>query len=664
MSIKKRIFDILINNTLDVMGDYITITRRLKKVISRFFKINTIILGLICGLVVLSTSGCKIEPAAEINLSSSNIVIPNTSGSDRISFTCNGKWTVTATKAWLTIEPSFGKGDGEIVIKYDDNSLVEERSGEIILSSGALSKTVTIIQSKSSLDFDKYSLSFPRDSSTLRFYILSNTTWQVTVPPEINWISVSPASGNLNMHIDVTVDPNPGFLREADIVVKYAQIEKKLKIIQQRGINGPPEQTVLKSPTNNSSDENRLPVFRWSEAIDYDNDEVTYNLEYSSINGDWISSETIQDTLYLLSSYLDQNTSYRWRVKATDNTGNWSYSETYYFSTGTKKRYFDGEYRVAQTNSEGYYPSEILFIGDGYIPEDYDEGGKFDMDVNEGIEAFFGVEPYKTCRNYFKIYKQAGYSREQGATQTDKNIIKNTKFGVAFQGGTSMSSDYNTVFNHAKLIPGVDNVKLQDLLIVIVVNENRYAGTCWTWTDGKSIAIVPVSRHSNTSSTYGAILVHEAGGHGFGRLADEYVSASNVGHAISSERLKQLQESFARNYSANVDLTGDPTMVKWSKFILRSDYSRVKTYEGAYYFSYGVWRSEITSCMISNILYFNAPSREAIFRRIMAKAGEEYTLEKFVDQDKVREPPFGAVIMQKSFNPLTFVPLAPPVMMK
>jgi len=257
VSIKKRIFDILINNTLDVMGDYITITRRLKKVISRFFKINTIILGLICGLVVLSTSGCKIEPA-EINLSSSNIVIPNTSGSDRISFTCNGKWTVTATKAWLTIEPSFGKGDGEIVIKYDDNSLVEERSGEIILSSGALSKTVTIIQSKSSLDFDKYSLSFPRDSSTLRFYILSNTTWQVTVPPEINWISVSPASGNLNMHIDVTVDPNPGFLREADIVVKYAQIEKKLKIIQQRGINGPPEQTVLKSPTNNSSDENRF----------------------------------------------------------------------------------------------------------------------------------------------------------------------------------------------------------------------------------------------------------------------------------------------------------------------------------------------------------------------------------------------------------------------
>ena len=646
------------------MGDYITITRRLKKVILRFFKINTIILGLLCGLVVLSTSGCKIEPAAEIHLSSSNIVIPNTSGSDRISFTCNGKWTATATKAWLTIEPSFGKGDGEIVIKYDDNSLVEERSGEIILSSGALSKTVTIIQSKSSLDFDKYSLSFPRDSSTLRFYILSNTTWQVTVPPEITWISVAPSNGNLNMHIDVTVDPNPGFLREADIVVKYAQSEKKLKIIQQRGINGPPEQTVLKSPTNNSSDENRLPVFRWSEAIDYDDDEVTYNLEYSQTNGDWIVSETIQDTMYLLTSYLDENTSYRWRIKATDSTGESSYSEVYNFRTGTKKRYFDGEYRIFQTNSEGTYPSEVLFIGDGYIPEDYVEGGKFDMNIDEGIESFFAVEPYKTYRSYFKVYKQAGYSRDEGVTQTDKNIVKNTKFGVTFQGGTLMNSDYNTVFSHAKLIPGVDNVKLQDLLIVIIANENRYAGTCWTWSDGKSIAIVPVSRHSNLHSSYQAILVHEAGGHGYGRLADEYVSSANAGKTITAEDTQNLKSRFARNHAANVDLTSDTTQIRWKHFLKREGYERVGVYEGAFYYSFGVWRSEISSCMISNVLYFNAPSREAIVKRIMTKAGIEYTLENFVKKDIVKEPPYDVAFMMKSFNPLTFVPLAPPVMMK
>ena len=654
----------LTNNMLHIMGSFYNFNKRPKGIVQIFCLIKNSLISFSFLLIILSAPGCKIEPAAEINISTSNIIVPNSSGTDRISFTCNGKWTATASKAWFTITPTFGKGDGEVVIAYDENISIDERSGELILSSGTLSKSVTIVQSRTNLDIDKYSLSFPKDSSTARFNIISNTNWQIIIPTDINWISATPTSGTLNMHIDITVDPNPGFLREAEIIIRFAQTERKIKIIQQRGVNGPPEQPFLKIPSNNSSDENRLPIFRWSEAIDHDGHDVTYNLEYSQTNGDWIASETIQDTMYLLTSYLDENTSYRWRIKATDSTGEYSYSEVYNFRTGTKKRYFDGEHRISQTNSEGTYPSEILFIGDGYIPEDYVEGGKFDMDIDEGIESFFTVEPYKTYRNYFKVYKQAGYSRDEGVTQTDKNIIKNTKFGVAFQGSTTMSSDYNTVFSYAKLIPGIDNVKLQDLLIVIIVNENRYAGTCWTWSDGKSIAIVPVSRHSNPHSSYQSILVHEAGGHGFGRLADEYVSAANVGQAISSERLKQLQESFARNYSANVDLTGDSTKVKWSKFILKSGYNRVGTFQGAYYFSFGVWRSEISSCMISNVLYFNAPSREAIVKRIVTKAGIDYTLENFVKKDIVKEPPYDVAFMMKSFNPLTFVPLAPPVMMK
>ena len=435
----------LTNNMLHIMGILNNLITKPKGVIITFVMIKTALIGFFFSLIVLSTPGCKIEPAAEINISTSNITIPNSPGTDRISFTCNGKWTATASKTWLTITPTFGKGDGEIVIAYDENISIDERSGELILSSGILSKTVTIVQSRTNLDIDKYSLSFPKDSSTARFNIVSNTNWQIIIPTDITWISATPTSGTLNMHIDITVDPNPGFLREAEIIIRYAQTERKIKIIQQRGVNGPPEQPFLKTPSNNSSDENRLPIFRWSEAIDHDGHDVTYNFEYSQINGDWIASETIQDTMYLLTSYLDENTSYRWRIKATDSTGESSYSEVYNFRTGTKKRYFDGEHRIFQTNSEGTYPSEILFIGDGYIPEDYVEGGKFDMDIDEGIESFFTVEPYKTYRNYFKVYKQAGYSRDEGVTQTDKNIVKNTKFGVTFQGGTLMNSDYNTV---------------------------------------------------------------------------------------------------------------------------------------------------------------------------------------------------------------------------
>lgn len=48
----------------------------------------------------------------------------------------------------------------------------------------------------------------------------------------------------------------------------------------------------------------------------------------------------------------------------------------------------------------------------------------------------------------------------------------------------------------------------------------------------------------------------------------------------------------------------------------------------------GVYRSEQNSCMNNDIPYYSTISREAIVKRIMQYAGEEYTFEKFVANDK------------------------------
>ena len=41
----------------------------------------------------------------------------------------------------------------------------------------------------------------------------------------------------------------------------------------------------------------------------------------------------------------------------------------------------------------------------------------------------------------------------------------------------------------------------------------------------------------------------------------------------------------------------------------------------------------MTSLMINNIRYINAPSREMIVKRIMSLAGQTYTFENFVSKD-------------------------------
>ena len=75
--------------------------------------------------------------------------------------------------------------------------------------------------------------------------------------------------------------------------------------------------------------------------------------------------------------------------------------------------------------------------------------------------------------------------------------------------------------------------------------------------------------------------------------------------------------------------------VPWAHFIFDDRYSDVvDIYEGGFTHTRGVFRSEQNSCMNNNIQYHSAISREAIVKRIMLYAGETYSFDEFVKNDK------------------------------
>lgn len=615
-------------------------------------------------IAVLVTISCKKDPPTILELSLDAVEIANIDGSSIIQVTANGKWTASIASTWCTITPSSGDGNGEITITAVNNFTSSDRIVNMVVTSRELKKSVRINQSYSRLDVSAIELLFPKDQGSKTVFVDANTSWTVEIPPSINWITVSPMSGTASGNVTITLTQNVGVMRSADILFKYGEEQKTLKINQERSVNLDPAAPLLKSPVNNLSDANRLPTFRWGTSKDPEGDLVTYKLEYTTNQSNWNNTVTLADSVYNLSYYLDANQTYYWRISAVDAYGGVGVSQVYTFTTGTKTSYFDGQYKIAQNYSKGSRPSEILFIGDGYISEDYEEGGIFDRDMNNGIEYFFEIEPYKSYREYFTIYKQAGYSRDRGVKQTDKNILKYTKFNVDFLGGSSLSADTDEVFKYAKMIPGVDDVKLRDMLIILVVNQDRYAGTCWIWSDGKAIAICPVSTSTSAGQHFRNLIYHEAGGHGYGRLADEYTTAANAGKTINDEYKSKYNTFKNAGFYPNVDLTGDVATVKWKHFINAPGYTRVGTVEGGFYFPLGVWRPEQSSCMMYNEPYYNAPSREKMVQRILSIAQEPYTLEIFMQKDIQKAPSQSAILQTKSINPLTFVPLAPPVMMK
>jgi hypothetical protein len=294
-------------------------------------------------------------------------------------------------------------------------------------------------------------------------------------------------------------------------------------------------------------------------------------------------------------------------------------------------QYNDGDVVTLQRATIGA-GVDIVILGDGF---DFDDvsSGKFENKLREAWTHFFNIEPYKSYQEYFNVYMVYAYSPESGITDLDKTV--NTTFGTRYtkaKPSTSMEGNYNTAFTYAANAP-ISN--LSKTLIIMVANSTRYGGTCVIYSDGKAIAMCPTS-NSSYPYDFRGVVQHEAGGHGFGKLADEYV---NYSETINTENINKIRQWQGYGQYMNVDLTSNLTNILWKHFIGIQKYAAVGAYEGAFYYSKGVWRPESTSVMINNIKYYNGPSREQIVKRIKTYAGMVYSFEEFMAKDIIDNTP-------------------------
>lgn len=276
----------------------------------------------------------------------------------------------------------------------------------------------------------------------------------------------------------------------------------------------------------------------------------------------------------------------------------------------------------------------IVLLGDGFNAKDI-ASGKYLKDIKQEVEYFFGIEPYKTYRDYFNVYTAIPLSTESGVGTV--NTIRYNRFNTTFTGGVGLKADYDEVFDYALGAPTVNKSNLNQTLIIMVPNSTDYGGICQMWEDGSAIAFCPQSTYGYPLDTRG-VIQHEAGGHGFGKLGDEYIyhnafidfcDCTCCGHVLEFNGAKSL------GWFDNLELTGKMHSVGWSHLIFDDRYSDiVDIYEGGYMHNRGVFRSEPNSCMNNDIPYYSTISRESIVKRIKAYAGETYSFEDFVKNDK------------------------------
>lgn len=277
----------------------------------------------------------------------------------------------------------------------------------------------------------------------------------------------------------------------------------------------------------------------------------------------------------------------------------------------------------------------IVLLGDGYDAKSIADGSYLKT-MKQEMEYFFGLEPYTTYRGYFNVYTAFPLSTESGVGTV--NTIRYNRFNTTFTGGVSLKADYDEIFAYALNAPTVTKENLNQTLIIMVPNTTEYGGMTQMWTSGAAIAFCPLSTYSYPLDSRG-VIQHEAGGHGFGKLGDEYIyhnafidncqCTDGCDHGSAFNMYKRL------GWYDNLSFTGKMQSVPWSHLIFDPRYSDlVDIYEGGYMHSRGVFRSEQNSCMNNNIPYYSTISRESIVKRIKRYAGETYSFDDFVKNDK------------------------------
>ena len=287
----------------------------------------------------------------------------------------------------------------------------------------------------------------------------------------------------------------------------------------------------------------------------------------------------------------------------------------------------DKKVRVLQTAKLGK-GLPIVLMGDGFIDTEINDG-TYDAVMDKAFENLFTEEPIKSLRDYFNVYAVTAVSKH--------NIFGTgyeTALGCELAGGnsTGISGEDNAVQRYVQC---VDNIDMSETLAVVILNSPAYAGTTYFGYTNQTkvvefaIAYCPVI-YDLQSESFRQVLVHEAVGHGFAKLEDEYAYQENG--TISSKEIKNVQYLQTLGWAQNVDFTSDPSQVLWSAFLNDNRYvsEKLGVFEGACTYIKGAYRPSEESMMNSNTEGFNAPSRKAIYDKIMERSlGTQMSYEEF-----------------------------------
>ena len=317
--------------------------------------------------------------------------------------------------------------------------------------------------------------------------------------------------------------------------------------------------------------------------------------------------------------------------------------------------------------------TDIIIMGDGFAADQFGKGGKYERVMQKAYEDFFSVEPYKSLKGYFNVYYINavsdenhdaepyfdGWGAQNGAVNGSASTVFNTQFTP---GATTITGDNSAAFEYAMQAlrakggkGGTEckdeyevSVRANQSLIMVMTNVHCHAGTCnmvWTYGSdyGNAYSVAYTALGNNNDEQCRWTTIHEAGGHGFGKLADEYEGYRYTSFNTSTWYDLRNKHSYGVSRNINEHWTEEEA-AKWSGLdwpyttssnvywseLLNDDLGYVASeslgiYQGANTLVHMFCRATPNSIMRNQFAddgrFFNAISRWAIWYRVMKLTG-------------------------------------------
>lgn len=470
-------------------------------------------------------------------------------------------------------------------------------------------------------------------------------TWNVTT--DAAWLSLSPLSGDAGegqVKVTAVFENNSNQVREAKVKLTSGDEACEISVFQEVGDYVLPEKEeyligveggVFTIYFETNVDVEKLKVYTSSEP------------------GSWLRQET--------TSRSAASETHEVSLHATSNKGGMSRSAYLLFvreEDGVQKELAtvkisqqggqvlesvdfseDGKIDTLQQHAKGE-GIPIVLMGDGFVDQELADG-TYRRVMEKAMENLFTEEPVKSLREYFDVFMINAVSENN-----DFGMGYKTAFSCKLAGGNSTVIKGDDVSVQVYVGKVVKEEKRKNCLAVVILNTSAYAGTTYFgYQDENSqfiefaIAYCPIIENLE-SDYFRQVLVHEAIGHGLGKLEDEYVYSDKG--SISILEVQRIRVMQANGWAQNVDFTASEDSVMWTSFLTDSRYQNehLGVYEGACTYPEGAYRPSEDSMMNSNTCAFNAPSRMSLYEKVMkiGMAVEQVSYEDFVAFDKAHLP--------------------------